>query len=157
MTLHQDIIRTQIEHGCDPVQAMVILWQQGIAPEHRKSAGNWPHLHRGTETLKARAAERFEVIIAEVMPHHRKGLTAPQIREATGYATNTIRKAIRAQGLEPHPAVPNTGTAKDISHLFPQVAEMRKRGMCWKSIGKAIGVGRDRMRREFTARYEAKL
>lgn len=155
MTLHQDIIRTQVEHDCDPVQAMVILWQQGIAPEHRKAASNWPNLMRGTETLKARAAEQFKAVVDAVMPHHDAGMTVQQIRAATGYCENTIRKAIRSQGQEPHRLGPTGVAVKDISPILPKVKHLRSEGASWRDIGKRFGVDRDRLKREFVAKYGA--
>lgn len=155
MTLHQDIIRARLDGATNLQDAYRIAWMAGIPAEHRKSATTWPNLMRGTETLKARAAEQFKAVIDAVMPHHDAGKTVQQIRAATGYCENTIRKAIRSQGQEPHKAGPTGALVKDLSPILPEVKRLRADGVSWRVLGKQFSVDRDRLKREMIAAYGA--
>lgn len=151
MTLHQDIIRARLDGATNLQDAYRIAWMAGIPAEHRKATSNWPHLHRGTETLKSRAAIQFQAMTDRIMPLHEEGQTVLQIRAATGYSESGIRKVLRSQGKTPNTSV--RYGPHDLSHLFEQAAELRRRGYTWDQVGPALGVGRERMRAQYVAKF----
>lgn len=155
MTLHQDIIRARLDGATNLQDAYRIAWMAGIPRQHRKAASDWPHLHRGTKTLQARANQRAAEIVDQVMPLHNAGKAVPEIRAALGLTDYAVRKAIRDSGAEPNRQVAEWSTAKDLSVIFPEVAALRAKGMGWAQIAKRLNVPRERTRREYKAKFGA--
>lgn len=55
---------------------------------------------KGQDQYQRRATEERRQRLLEL---HRKGCTPPQIAERLGMRTNTIRKLLRIEGVQPHP------------------------------------------------------
>lgn len=101
MSIHEDIVRIQMEHNCDPVEAFRLAWMKNI-PRHLRRNGtqasklNVQHQKEAgakrSASARAEAAARRTALLAQIAEYLDQGVKSTDIAQKIGLSRRTVNR-----------------------------------------------------------------